>query len=134
MNIFRCFTVIGTAVVRATLWLVNGVQSISKVVRGVFQGAVRSGGSLLRATWRHPVVTTATIVSLGASWLFLGWTPLLSALSVVGLLGLTVRFGVGLYRWLTAGSTMPPLPMPPNPLRNGKPANRSVNSVPAGVS
>ena len=56
MNYFRCFTVIGTAVVRATLWLVNGFKSIGNVVPRHVPGRGSLGGTLLWTAGRHPIV------------------------------------------------------------------------------
>ncbi len=133
MNFFSCFAIAGHAVVRATLWLVNGIRSLGRLIGNMVCGAVRSTTNVLRAAWRHPFVTATVIAALVVAWLYLGWTPLLSALGVLALLGIAVRLGIALYRWLAAGSTAAPVPPQKNPQRNGRPVNPSVNSTVAGA-
>ena len=78
MKFFGYFSSIVAPVVRATIWLVNGLKSIGNFVRRVFFGIVNTAGQVLRAAWQHPIVTAIVGVTLGVAWSFFGWTPLLA--------------------------------------------------------
>jgi hypothetical protein len=136
MNFFRCFASMGYALGRTVAWIYTRVTLFCHRIGGLLCSAVHSAASLLRSAWQHPVVTTK-VVGLGVAWLYLGLTPLLSAIGVVVLLGLVVRFTIGMYCWLyrrlIARSLACPVPPPVNPQRNGRPVNRTANPAFAGA-
>ncbi len=133
MNHFHYFAAVGHAVVRSTLWLGNGIKAVGRAIHNAACLAGRATWNLLRALWRHPIVTTTVTVGLVGAWLYLGWVPLLSGLGVVALLGLALHLTAWLYRRLAFPSVTRPVPPPINPQRNGRPVNRTANPAFAGA-